>query len=72
MVFFEAMEIEGEFLTTKEAAEKLGVSVAYIRQMIAAGTITGAKKFGRDNAVPLSEVVRLEGTERKAGRPKKK
>ncbi len=69
MVFCRAME--DEFLTTKEAADRLGVSAAYIRQMIIAGTITGAKKFGRDNAVPVSEIERLEKTDRKAGRPKK-
>ena len=63
--------MEGEFLTTKEAADALGVSAAYIRQMIASGAITGAKKFGRDNAVPEAEIERLKNTERKAGRPKK-
>lgn len=69
MVIFEAME--GEFLTTKEAAEALGVSAAYIRQMIISGAIIGAKKFGRDNAVPQSEIERLKNVERKAGRPAK-
>lgn len=69
VIIFEAME--GDFLTTKEAADALGVSTAYIRQMIINGTITGAKKFGRDNAVPESEIERLKNTDRKAGRPKK-
>ena len=63
--------MESEFLTTKEAAEELSVTAAYIRQMIIAGTITGAVKFGRDNAVPKSEVERLKKTERNVGRPKK-
>lgn len=64
--------MDEEFLTTKEAAERIGVTSAYVRQMIIAGTITGAKKFGRDNAVPVSEVERLKTSDRKAGRPKKK
>lgn len=70
MLFFSAMD--EEFLTTKEAAEQLDVSSAYIRQMILAGKIVGSKKFGRDNMVPASEVTRLKNTERKAGRPKLK
>lgn len=63
--------MEDEFLTTKEAADELKVSAAYIRQLIKAGAITGAKKFGRDNAVPKTEIERLKNEDRKVGRPKK-
>lgn len=59
------------FLTTKEAAERLGVSAARIRQMIIEGVITEAEKVGRDNFIPEKEIERLEQTERKAGRPPK-
>lgn len=65
-------EQNSKFITTKEAADELKVSTAYIRQMIIAGTITGAKKFGRDNAVPKSEIERLKQKERRVGRPKEK
>jgi excisionase family DNA binding protein len=60
------------FLTTKEAAERLNVSGARIRQLISEGVIKGAEKFGRENVIPESEVKRLENTERKPGRPVKK
>lgn len=59
------------YLTTKEAAARLKVSTARIRQMIIEGVIVGAEKFGRDNVVPEAEVVRLENADRKAGRPPK-
>ena len=58
------------YLTTKEAAERLKVSAARIRQMIIEKVIVGAEKFGRDNVVPESEISRLENTERSPGRPK--
>ena len=57
------------YLTTKEAAARLNVSTARIRQMIAEGVIKKAQKFGRDNVILESEVERLEATERKPGRP---
>ncbi len=63
--------MENDFLTTNEAAQRLGVSAAYIRQMIIRGIIKGAKKFGRDNMVPADEIEILKNTEKKAGRPKK-
>jgi excisionase family DNA binding protein len=59
------------YLTTKEAAARLNVSTARVRQMIIEGVIKGAEKFGRDNVVPEAEVTRLENIERKAGRPPK-
>jgi excisionase family DNA binding protein len=59
------------YLTTKEAAQRLAVSAARIRQMIIEGVIKGAGKFGRDNVVPELEVKRLEQFERKPGRPAK-
>lgn len=59
------------YLTTKDAAARLNVSTARIRQMIIEGVITNAEKAGRDNFIPESEIERLEATERKAGRPPK-
>lgn len=59
------------YLTTSEAAKRLGVTAARVRQMILDGIISGAEKFGRDNVIPEAEIERLEKTDRKAGRPAK-
>jgi len=61
--------MEGYF-TAKQTAERLGISDARVRQMIREGVIRNAEKFGRDNVIPESEVVRLESSERKPGRPR--
>lgn len=55
-------------LTTKEAAQRLGVSPRRVLQFIADGRLTG-KKFGRVNGVNEASVKRLQGIERKVGRP---
>ncbi len=59
----------GEFLTTKEIAEKLNVSVRRVRQYIENNQLK-AEKFGRSNMIKKSdaEKVTIHG---KAGRPKK-
>jgi excisionase family DNA binding protein len=59
------------YLTAKQAAERLGISDARIRQMIIEGVIKGASKFGRENVIPEKEVERLENIDRKPGRPPK-
>ena len=59
------------YLTTKQTAARLGISDARVRQMIRKGVIHNAEKFGRENAIPENEVLRLQGTDRKAGRPPK-
>jgi excisionase family DNA binding protein len=41
---------DNTFLTTKEAAEKLNVSLRNVQQMITAGTLP-AKKVGRDYVI---------------------
>ncbi len=58
------------YLTTTQTAERLNLSQARVRQMIIEGIIR-AEKVGRDNFIPESEVKRLEGIDRKAGRPPK-
>ena len=58
------------YLTTTQAAERLKLSQARVRQMIIEGVIK-AEKVGRDNFIPESEVKRLESLDRKPGRPKK-
>jgi excisionase family DNA binding protein len=45
------------FFTTGQVAQKLGVSDAYVRQMILSGKLK-AVKAGRDHLIPASEVER--------------
>jgi len=59
------------FLTANEASERLGISATRVRQMIADNVIQGSQKAGTVYLIPEKEIVRLEGTERKAGRPRK-
>jgi excisionase family DNA binding protein len=56
------------YLTTKETADKLGVSTGRVRQMILAGQLQ-AEKFGRD--LMINETDIKEVSNRKTGRPKK-
>jgi excisionase family DNA binding protein len=58
--------IEG-YLTTKEVAEKLDVTVGRVRQMIADGQLP-ATKIGRDNFVKETDLKLVK--DRKVGRPK--
>ncbi len=61
------MSLEG-FLTTKEVAEKLGVSVGRVQQFIAEGRLP-ATKIGQTNLVKESDLKLVEN--RKTGRPSK-
>ncbi len=61
------MSLEG-FLTTKEVAEKLGVSVGRVQQFIAEGRLP-ATKIGQTNLVKQSDLKLVE--DRKTGRPSK-
>ena len=61
------MSLEG-FLTTKEVAEKLGVSVGRVQQFIAQGRLP-ATKIGQTNLVKESDLKLVE--DRKTGRPPK-
>ncbi len=55
------------YLTTKETADKLGVSTGRVRQMVLAGQLH-AEKFGRD--LMINEIDIKEVSNRKTGRPK--
>jgi excisionase family DNA binding protein len=61
------MKIEG-FLTTKEVAERLGVSVGRVQQLVAEGRLP-ATKIGQTNLVKESDLKLVE--DRKTGRPPK-
>jgi excisionase family DNA binding protein len=56
------------YLTTKETAEKLGVSAGRIRQMVLAGQLH-AEKFGRELMISETDIQAVRN--RKTGRPKK-
>jgi DNA binding domain, excisionase family len=58
-----------KLLNTSEAAEKLGVSVRRVRQLIAEGKIT-AHNLGRDYAIEENALAEVK-TYGKAGRPSK-
>ena len=58
--------IEG-YLTTKEVAEKLDITVGRVRQMIADGQLP-SQKIGRDNFIKESDLELVK--DRKVGRPK--
>jgi excisionase family DNA binding protein len=55
-------------LTTQQAAEKLGVTVSRVRQLVLAGRLP-AEKFGRDLVIKESDLKFVE--DRKPGRPPK-
>ena len=55
-------------LTTREAAEKLGVSPARVRQLVLAGNLP-AEKFGRDLMIKEADLKLVE--DRPMGRPPK-
>ena len=57
-----------ETLTTKEAAGRLGVTPARIRQMVLAGQLPAAK-FGRDLVIKANDLALV--AERPVGRPPK-
>ncbi|HKP71355.1 MAG TPA: helix-turn-helix domain-containing protein [Pyrinomonadaceae bacterium] len=57
-----------KLLTTKDAAERLGVTVTRVQQLIGEGRLP-AEKFGRDYMIK-EEDLELVG-ERKRGRPPK-
>ncbi len=61
------MSLEG-FLTTKQVAGKLGVSVGRVQQFIAEGRLP-ATKIGQTNLVKESDLKLVQN--RKTGRPPK-
>jgi excisionase family DNA binding protein len=62
-------ELDGKtYLTTTEAAERLGVTDSRIRHMIRAGRLT-SQQFGRDHLIREADLALV--SDRKPGRPKK-
>ena len=61
--------MENNLLSTKQVAEKLGVSVPRIRQLILTGQLP-SQQIGRDHLIKESDLMSIK-TYGKAGRPKK-
>lgn len=57
-----------EFITTKEAAKRLGVKIRMVQLLIQSGRLP-AMKFGRDYMIKPEDLKLVEN--RKVGRPKK-
>jgi excisionase family DNA binding protein len=57
-----------KLLTTKEVAERLGVTVTRVQQLIGAGSLP-AEKMGRDYFIQEGDVKLV--ADRKRGRPRK-
>lgn len=57
-----------DFLTTKQAAERLGITPRRVQALIEAGRLP-AQKFGRDYMIREKDLKLVE--DRKVGRPKK-
>jgi excisionase family DNA binding protein len=57
-----------EFLTTKEAAKRLGVKIRMVQLLIQSGRLP-AQKFGRDYMIKEADLKLVEN--RKVGRPRK-
>jgi excisionase family DNA binding protein len=57
-----------KLLTTKDAAERLGVTVTRVQQLIAAGRLP-AEKMGRDYFIKEDDLKLV--ADRKPGRPRK-
>ncbi|MDQ3132858.1 MAG: helix-turn-helix domain-containing protein [Acidobacteriota bacterium] len=60
--------MEKELLTTREVAEKLGVSLRRVRALIEAGKLP-SQQYGRDHLIKESDLELVK--DRKAGRPSK-
>lgn len=59
---------EKDLLTTKQVAEKLGVSMRRIRALIESGQLP-SKQYGRDHLIKESDLELVK--DRKPGRPPK-
>lgn len=61
----------GKFLTTAEAAERLGVSTSYISKLISRGRLKARRLGGKVLLVEKASVKRYQQTRRPPGRPPK-
>jgi excisionase family DNA binding protein len=68
MVLVECIKVDMSLLTTPEAAERLGVTVTRVQQMIVAGRLP-AEKMGRDYFIKEEDLKLI--ADRKPGRPPK-
>ena len=55
-------------IAVKEAAHRLGVNESRVRQLLVSGDLVG-RRVGREWLVDADDVARLQGQERRSGRP---
>lgn len=63
--------MDEELLTTAEAGALLGVDDSRVRQLVATGTITVARRIRGAILVPKGDVERYRRERRSRGRPRK-
>ena len=63
--------MNGQLLTTADAAAQLGVTPARIRQLVLSGEIK-AEKVGRDVLIPVAEIETAKARKTKPGPAPKK
>jgi excisionase family DNA binding protein len=60
----------GDYMTTGEVAELLGVSTTRVRQLVTGGQLPGCQKWGRWWIIPSQSVRIWARDRRRAGRPR--
>jgi excisionase family DNA binding protein len=63
------MNSDFQYAGTSEAAKLIGVTQPYIRQLLGKKKLRG-QRVGRAWAIPLLEIQRFLGEEKRAGRPR--
>jgi len=58
-----------DYLTTRQAAEKLGVSIGRVQQLVASGRLPSVK-IGRDRFI-LEKDLKIVSDRKRTGRPPK-
>lgn len=63
--------IAHEIITTTEAADELGVSLSLVHRLLNRGLFAGARRMGRDWAIPRSSLDAVKARPTKRGRPRR-
>jgi excisionase family DNA binding protein len=63
--------VPDNYLTTREAAERLALGVSTIRKLCAAGQFPGAQRVGCGWIIPAADLSRLPALPKPRNRPRK-